>query len=162
MTLIQTVLKGLTIPARKSCLPDIGKSQERIKKSGDSLQCLVGTFWKRNLRLLMLVILKKYIINLHTNYTGQQPLLKFVPHYLVANSFVIKCFNTGLSNCHGSVASWEYPIDGAWTVGPFHERDSLTLKKWLYVCVERLMTGNTPIQFISGLIIAYPLNDVYN
>jgi hypothetical protein len=53
----------------------------------------------------MLGLLKKYIINLHTNYTGQQPLLKYVPPYRVSDSFVVKCFNTGLNSFHGSVAS---------------------------------------------------------
>jgi hypothetical protein len=77
------------------------------KYYGDYLQRLVGTFWKFKftLNLFMLVLLKKYIINLHTNYTGQQPLLKFVPPYPVSNSFATKCFNTGLNSFHGSVAS---------------------------------------------------------
>lgn len=101
-----TLLKGSTIPDRKSCLPDIGKSQKRIK-CGDYLPRLVGTFWKFEftVNLFMLVLLKKYIINLHTNYTGQQPLLKFVSLYRVSNGFVTKCFNTGLNIFHGSVAS---------------------------------------------------------
>jgi len=53
----------------------------------------------------MLVLLKTYVINLHTNYTGQQPLLKFVPPYRVSNNFAIKHFNTGLNSFHASVAS---------------------------------------------------------
>lgn len=71
------------------------------------LERLVGTFWKSKftLNLCMLVLLKKHIINLHTNHTGQQPPLKFVPSYRVSNSFVIKSFNTGLNSFHGSVTS---------------------------------------------------------
>lgn len=52
----------------------------------------------------MLVIMKKYIINLYTNYTVLETLLKFVPPYRVSNSFVIKCFNTSLNAFHGSVS----------------------------------------------------------